>query len=390
MFELTDGQLELKHEICKWYEQDLGPDYVYAGPAGTGKTSVLPYIIKELGLDPEEVLYCAFTGKAASVLMQKGFDASTIHSAFFDLKEKPLYDKFGEIIRKNGREVTGLKFVEKEFINPNIKLIVADEWSMINTDLAKVMYKFGIPIILSGDEFQLRPVFGESPFASKVQYRLTEITRQAKYSGIIILATLIRENKEIPTYYNFYNTAHVMPKRMLNDKYLLDSDIILTPKNKTRNVFNDKVRALKGHNGVLPEVGDKLINRKNNWITSLDGIPLINGILGTCIHPIQMSECNLSQGIYRMDFRPDYTDDWYDALKCDYDFLREPCGSKMANPYNPGNKLEYAEAITVHLSQGSQYNKVLYYDEFIGDREDMKKMRYTAITRAIDSVYMFI
>ena len=389
MFELTDGQKELKNNIVKWYNNDLGPDFVYAGPAGTGKTSVLPYIVKELGLEPDEVLYCAFTGKAASILMQKGFDASTIHSAFFDLKEKPLYDKFGDKLKRNGRDVMGLKFVPKEILSPRIKLIIADEWSMINLDLAKVMYKFGIPIILSGDEYQLRPVFGESPFASKVQYRLTEITRQAKHSGIIVLATLIRKGKELPIYRNFYNTAYVLPKSMLSDRHLLNADIILTPKNKTRNIFNDKIRALKGHKGVLPEVGDKLINRKNNWSTSLEGIPLINGILGTCIHPIIMSECNLSQGIFRMDFQPDYTDAYYEAIKCDYNFLKEPCGSKDVDLYNPGNKFEYAEAITVHLSQGSQYNNVVYYDEFVGDRSDMLKMRYTAITRAIDKVYMF-
>ena len=390
MLELTDGQLELKDRIVRWYEQDLGPDFVYAGPAGTGKTSVLPFIVKELGLEPDEVLYCAFTGKAASVLMQKGFDASTIHSAFFDLKEKPMYDKYGEKIIRNGREVLGLKFIEKEFLSPRIKLIIADEWSMINTDLAKVMYKFGIPIIASGDEHQLQPVFGVSPFANKVQYRLTEITRQAQYSGIIILATMIREGKELPTYHNFYNTAHIMPKSMLTDKHLLDADIILTAKNKTRNLFNDRVRMLHNHKGVLPEVGDKLINRKNNWITSLDGIPLINGVLGTCIHPIRMSECNLAQGIYRMDFQPDYTDNYYEALKCDYDFLREPCGSKEVNMFNTGNKFEYAEAITVHLSQGSEYNNVLFYDEFIGDRDTVRKTRYTAVTRARESVYMFV
>ena len=390
MFELTNGQRELKDLVVKWYEQDLGQDFVYAGHAGTGKTSIIPYIIKELGLEADEVLYCAFTGKAASVLMQKGFDASTIHSAFFDLKEKPLYDKFGTPIRKNGRNVTGLKFVEKEMLNPRIKLIVADEWSMINEELTKVMYKFGIPILASGDEYQLKPVFGESPFAKKVRYRLTEITRQAKYSGIIVLATAIRNGEDLPVYRNYFNTAHVMPKKMLSDRHLLDADIILTAKNKTRNMFNDKVRLLHGHDGVLPEVGDKLINRKNNWITSLEGIPLINGIIGTCIHPIRMSECNLSQGIYRMDFMPDYTDDYYEAIKCDYDFLKEPCGNKEINLYNKGNKFEYAEAITVTLSQGSEFNKVLYYDEFIGDRETVQKTRYTAVTRAKESVYVFV
>ena len=103
-----------------------------------------------------------------------------------------------------------------------------------------------------------------------------------------------------------------------------------------------------------------------------------------------MSECNLAQGIFRMDFQPDYTDCYYEALKCDYDFLKEPCGSKEINMYNTGNKFEYAEAITVHLSQGSQYGNVLYYDEFVGDRDNMRKMRYTAVTRAINNVYMFV
>ena len=212
MFELTDGQLELKNEIVKWYEQDLGPDFVYAGPAGTGKTSILPFIVNELGLESDEVLYCAFTGKAASVLMQKGFDASTIHSAFFDLKEKPICDKFGDPVKRNGRTVMGLKFVEKEMLNPRIKLIIADEWSMINEELAKVMYKFGIPIIASGDEFQLKPIFGSSPFEKKIKYRLTEITRQAKYSGIVSLATMIREGEELPHYYKFYDNARIMDK----------------------------------------------------------------------------------------------------------------------------------------------------------------------------------
>ena len=165
------------------------------------------------------------------------------------------------------------------------------------------------------------------------------------------MATLIREGKDdIPVYKNFYNTAHVLPKSMMSDKHLLDADIVLTAKNKTRNLFNDKIRALKGHNNILPEVGDKLINRKNNWITSIDGIPLINGTIGKCIHPILMSECNLAQGIYRMDFQPDYSDDYYEAIKCDYDYLKEPCGQKEINRFNPGNKFEYAEAITVSLS----------------------------------------
>jgi exodeoxyribonuclease-5 len=50
------------------------------------------------------------------------------------------------------------------------------------------------------------------------------------------------------------------------------------------------------------------------------------------------------------------------------------------------NKFEYGYAITCHLSQGSQYNKVLVYNEYMGDREYYSKWLYTAITRAIDKL----
>ena len=126
---------------------------------------------------------------------------------------------------------------------------------------------------------------------------------------------------------------------------------------------------------------------------SLEGIPLVNGIIGKVINPIQMSECNLKQGLYRIDFQPDYVQDFYefyDALLCDYDYLKQPCGSKTVDAYNTGAKMEFAEAITVHLSQGSQYDNVLYYDEIVGNKSTMNKLRYTAVTRAVKKVHMFV
>jgi exodeoxyribonuclease-5 len=391
-FKYTPGQEYLLEDVSHWYKYDISEDYIYTGGAGTGKTTIIPYIINKLGLEPEEVLFVAFTGKAASVLMQKGFDASTIHSAFYDVREFPK-KKDGKIVLKNGRPVIERKFVPKEFIDKRIKLIVLDEWSMVSEELQKVIYKFGVPVLGSGDIHQLPPIFGYSPFYNKVRFELTQITRQAKDNGIIQLATLIRKGKEIPLYKNYNNNAHVLPKKYLDDSFLTRSDMILTVKNKTRNIFNTTIRELHGSTGKLPNVGDKLVCRKNNWSIALNGIPLVNGIVGKVVNPIIKSECNLAQGLYRIDFQPDYINndyDYYEALTCDYDFLIEPCGSKEIDLYNPGAKLEFAEALTVHLSQGSQYNTVLYWDEQIGDKEYMQKLRYTAVTRAIDKVFMFI
>jgi ATP-dependent exoDNAse (exonuclease V) alpha subunit len=55
------------------------------------------------------------------------------------------------------------------------------------------------------------------------------------------------------------------------------------------------------------------------------------------------------------------------------------------------DRFEFGYAITCYLSQGSQFGKVLYLNENImKTKEDQKKLAYTAITRAIDSVIVVI
>ena len=49
-------------------------------------------------------------------------------------------------------------------------------------------------------------------------------------------------------------------------------------------------------------------------------------------------------------------------------------------------KFEYAYCISTHISQGSEYPRVLFLDENFHDQEMTKKLRYTAITRAKESI----
>jgi ATP-dependent exoDNAse (exonuclease V) alpha subunit len=44
--------------------------------------------------------------------------------------------------------------------------------------------------------------------------------------------------------------------------------------------------------------------------------------------------------------------------------------------------LEHAYAITVHKSQGSEFDRVIVYDEAFGDEQQKRRWRYTAVTRA--------
>ena len=115
-----------------------------AGPAGSSKTSIIGYIIKNLGLQKNEVEYCAFTGKASLVLRNKGIPAQTIHHLIYN-------------VLKN-RETGQFYFVKKESLdNYNCKLIVIDEISMVGEKLLTDLKSFNIPIICCGDPYQLEP-----------------------------------------------------------------------------------------------------------------------------------------------------------------------------------------------------------------------------------------
>ena len=56
-----------------------------AGYAGTGKSTLVKFIINALQVDPTKVAYATFTGKAAEVLRKKGNpNAMTLHRLLYD------------------------------------------------------------------------------------------------------------------------------------------------------------------------------------------------------------------------------------------------------------------------------------------------------------------
>ena len=90
-FQPTDEQLELCDQVCKWFrEYEMGSRirnhpqwYSYTGAAGSGKTSVMNLIIDKLGLTDSEYTTCAYTGRAALNLQQKGLPSSTIQALIY-------------------------------------------------------------------------------------------------------------------------------------------------------------------------------------------------------------------------------------------------------------------------------------------------------------------
>ena len=80
---LTEKQEQgLKIAIERYKNKE--PYTVIAGFAGTGKSTLVSRIIQALGLEPHEVCFVAYTGKAALVLKNKGnLNAKTAHRLLY-------------------------------------------------------------------------------------------------------------------------------------------------------------------------------------------------------------------------------------------------------------------------------------------------------------------
>lgn len=389
MLILNEQQTEALRLAYEWYKSQRSQVFCLTGKAGTGKTTIVSALIDRLNLQHDEVLFMAYIGKAAMVLSLKGNNAKTIHASIYDMGPIPKRDEFGQPIMTKGRPVTRLGFIKKPCIGKNVKLLVIDEASMVNKDIAEDIMSFGLPMIALGDLNQLPPVFGDPYLLHKPDVILTQIMRQAEGNPIIRLADMALNGIDIPLG-KYGDKCLVIPAEKVTDELMQRSSVILCAKNATRDDINKYYRKeIMGITNNFPIIGDKVICRKNNWGVTLpkSKLSLINGMIGF-IEGIDMS--TYKKGKIKIDFRPDFIEDeFFKDIQMDpeYPFMsyREKCNQPY-NPFDTTNKFEFGYAITVHLSQGSQFPNVLMYDEKMGDREFYRKLTYTGITRASEGL----
>lgn len=383
--ELNRGQMEFVKGASKWFRQGYQQRLELTGGAGTGKSTCINAAIAEIGLEPDEVLFTAPTGKAAQVLTRKGCPTKTIHSAIYRYTMETILDEDGKPIIKNGRSVKKPTFVLKEQLPERVKLIVVDEGSMVQQNIGKDLESFGIPILVTGDLQQLPPVSSCEYFLKNPDYRLTEIMRQNEGNPIIHLATLATQGKPIP-FGKYGPKCFVIPRELVNDKMMVDSDVNLCGRNATRGQLNSHIREkIQGITKPMLTRGEKIICRKNNWEECIDDdIYLINGLSGF-VENVYMEDYNGTK--FTIDFRPDFTDAVFKRISVDYKHLFSPCGTQISS-FSPNNVFEFGNAITVHLSQGSQYDNVFFYSERMGTRDFYNRLMYTGITRAAQGLIL--
>lgn len=389
---LTKKQEEgLKIAVSRYYNNE--PYTCISGYAGSGKSTLIKFIIASLDVDPEvEVAYVAYTGKAANVLQSKGCpNATTAHKLLY--KAIPL-------------PTGGFRFEEKFLGDSGLKVIVVDEVSMLPIEMWNLLLKHGIYVIAAGDPGQLPPVDKNSDnhVLDKPHIFLDEIMRQAQDSEIIRLSMWIREGKPISNFPCSNKQVMILkPNEVVTGTYLWADQIICSTNNK-RIEINNIVRKLNDFS-PLPQIGDKIISLHNHWdyMSKKGEWALTNGSIGI-IKDFSLQEVWLPRYI-KTDSPVTYmtTDieledgDGFIQIPIDYNDLVSGQPSLTPkqiyqtnkNKYTPDAPFSftYAYAITGHKSQGSEWNKVLMFEEsFPYNKEEHKKALYTEVTRAQDKL----
>src|SRR5262249_6201222 len=252
--QLTDDQTSAIRAAVDWYKNRRKVQQVFQinGLAGTGKISIIPYIIDDLGLDPErDVVFGTYTGKAALVLRKKGIPCRTIHSLIYELVKT---DKSAPVWELN--EHSDVR---------SAKLVVLDEVSMVDKEMAADLLSFGKPVIVLGDHGQLPPVNGEAAFSSQdPDAVLSQIHRQAAEDPIIQIAHMPPTGQVI-RYGEYGGSVLVVPQYKIKPAQLLAPDQVICGTNKTRFRLNNLMRRALGHETALPTGPDeKVICLRNN------------------------------------------------------------------------------------------------------------------------------
>jgi exodeoxyribonuclease V len=367
--------------IVAWYKDKRGPQEFYvAGYAGVGKSVTANLAIEELKAKcgVKNVRTAAYTGKAASVLRKKGVDgAQTIHSLIYTAVED---EETGEV-----------SFVlSDDSPAADADLIVLDEVSMVSRELAKDVRSFGKKLLILGDPGQLPPVSGEGAFTSREpDVFLREIHRQAAGSPIIELATLAREGKPLPVGFD-RDGVRVLPlNRETQPLIYREETQPICGKNSVRWTYNLRIRRLRGFDGEVPQVGERIICCRNNREEGL-----FNGGMGTLL-AIETDHGGI-QGTYLMDVKMEDLAAPNEGLQVDpYLFRRHFTNGEATKLVFPGGgprleEFDLGYCLTVHKAQGSSWDDVTVIDDSAAFREHRHKHLYTAITRAERSLTVLL
>lgn len=323
------------------------------GYAGTGKSTVISFIVNHFAKKGKSFSVVAYTGKAANVLRKKGMDAQTIHSAIY----VPVHDE----------EEDKTVWILAPGWDPKTKSVdgyIVDEASMVSKEIHQDLVSLRKPIIYVGDHGQLEPIGSKFNLMSEPMFRLETVHRNA--GEIAHFAEHLRHGNSASTF-SGHTKVQVCGESSVEDRHLASVDQIICAFNKTRVALNQRVRKEKNIDFTYISVGEKIICLRNNKTERL-----FNGMQGIVTKVLKKERIDfVSDGTQYGSIK--YNPDQFGKEKNDFDF------SDTANPF------DYGYAITCHKAQGDQFGNVIVYEQRC-DNWDHVRWSYTAASRAVNGL----
>ncbi len=360
-----------------------GSVFILTGGPGTGKTTTLNGVIKILKAQKKRILLCAPTGRAAKRMSDlTGEPARTIHR----LLEVDFTAK-GE-----------LKFKRNETNPLPADVVIADEMSMVDALLMCSLVRAIKPtskFIMVGDSNQLPSVGAGNVLKDLIashyipSVELKEIFRQAAQSLIVTNAHRI-VNGEFPVLDDRQNDFFFMNKSLESD---IAGLVIQLAKQRLPDTY-----------GFSP-IDDIQVLCPTKM--GMAGTKELNKQLQSALNPPSQNKAELK--LFDVIFR---TGDKVMQTKNDYDVLWTKNNEKGSGIFNGDigiirsvdrfsqnvtidfegrvaiytsemlRRLEHAYAITIHKSQGSEYDAVIIPITAFTHNLLYRNLLYTGVTRA--------
>ncbi|MDI6602215.1 MAG: ATP-dependent RecD-like DNA helicase [Thermoanaerobacteraceae bacterium] len=371
---------EQKRAICSALGKGI---LILTGGPGTGKTTTLKGIISMFEKNGIKTYLAAPTGRAAKRMSEAtGIEAKTIHRLL---------------------EYNGIEFKRDEEQRLECDAIIIDEASMIDIILMNNLLRAinpGTRLVIAGDVDQLPSVGAGNVLRDIIDsglfevVRLNQIFRQASLSNIIVNAHRINQGL-YPFLDNsssdFYFIREKEQARILE----LIKDVVMRRLPEAYNLSPADIQVLSPmKKGTL-------------------GTHNLNAVLQELINPpsqvkkeIKLKDRTFREGDRVMQIRNDYNKEWEsidesgmgvyngdigiirsidiesNTITVDYD------GRKTIYDISDLEELALAYAITVHKSQGSEFNTVVMPMSYGAPMLMTRNLLYTAITRAKERVVL--
>ena len=423
--------------------------FLLKGYAGTGKTTIVGTLVKNIQKLKKTVVLLAPTGRAAKVISNySNKEAFTIHKKIY----YPKSQKGGGVaftLQKNKHRNTIFIVDEASMIpdiNQDAKLF--ENGSLLD-DLIQYIYSgHNCKLLLIGDTAQLPPVkLTMSPALDKnllenyynkevISVELTEVVRQQENSGILFNATQIRKQLDEGFYDTFKLREENFPEviRPIDGQELMDAledcysnlgneeTVFIVRSNKRAYLYNQNIRTRILYQEQELSAGDYLMVVKNNyfWVeTNSDAGFIANGDIIEVLEIFNIKELygfKFANVTVRMidypNMRPFETVLLLDTLSSETPSLTYEESNKLyqevmkdyehetskykkflsvkKNVYFNALQVKFSYAITCHKSQGGQWNTVFVEQPYLPNGVDKDYLRwlYTAITRAKEKLYL--